>query len=101
MKIITYEKENQLTDLQIQLIEKLNNDIQSVLELTINELADSIFINISTLSRLIKKLGLKIIVNLKYELLESIIISRNLISKKMRQLSIILLIIFINCILMH
>ncbi|AXF96624.1 MurR/RpiR family transcriptional regulator [Spiroplasma phoeniceum] len=57
MKIITYEKENQLTDLQIQLIEKLNNDIQSVLELTINELADSLFINTSTLSRLIKKLG--------------------------------------------
>ncbi|WP_419334101.1 MurR/RpiR family transcriptional regulator [Spiroplasma endosymbiont of Sarcophaga variegata] len=57
MKIITCDKEKQLTELQIQLIEKLNNDIQSVLELTINELADSLFINTSTLSRLIKKLG--------------------------------------------
>lgn len=57
MKMITYDKENQLTELQIQLIKKLNNDIQSVLKLTINELADSLFINTSTLSRLIKKLG--------------------------------------------
>lgn len=82
MKIITYDKENQLTDLQIQLIEKLNNDIQSVLELTINELADNLFINTSTLSRLIKNWGLKIIVNLKYELLESIIISKIRYSRK-------------------
>ncbi|AGM25234.1 MurR/RpiR family transcriptional regulator [Spiroplasma chrysopicola] len=59
MQLIKYTEGHKLTNLEIQLVAKLNENIKETLKLSINKLALKLYISPSSLSRLVRKLGFK------------------------------------------
>ncbi|AGM26270.1 hypothetical protein SSYRP_v1c06800 [Spiroplasma syrphidicola EA-1] len=59
MQLIKYTESHELTNLEQQLVAKLNENIKETLKLSINKLALKLYISPSSLSRLVRKLGFK------------------------------------------